>query len=182
MTHVIFSSEPIPGSIHQEGGRFRRSLLSWSVGLGVLALAAPASAFRLDFKDPEIEGYLDSTVTVATAMRTQSAKNPTFAASGNFNIFNDAGDIYSTPLTYLGELGISKGDYGFFTRFKYIYDYTLNSKDCDNCFGRTPGGMLDGVPEGTQDAFNKFSLLDAFVFGNWDVGGHALSARVGKQV
>ncbi|HEX4881939.1 MAG TPA: DUF1302 family protein [Porticoccaceae bacterium] len=150
--------------------------------MGVLALAAPASAFRFDFKDPEVQAYLDSTVTVATAMRTQSAKHPTFSASGNWNIFNDAGDIYSTPLTYLGEFGISKGDYGLFTRFKYIYDYTLNSKDCSNCEGRTPGGTLDGVPDGTQDAFNKFSLLDAFVFANWDVGGHALSARVGKQV
>ena len=182
MTHVIFSSEPIAGSIHQGGGGFRRSLLSWSVGLGVLALAAPASAFRFDFKDPEVEAYLDSTVTVATAMRTMGARHPTFQASGNWNIFNDGGDIYSTPLTYLGEFGMTKGDYGFFTRFKYVYDYTLNSKDCDNCFGRTPGGTLDGVPKGTQDAFNKFTLLDAFVFGNWDLGGHALSARIGKQV
>ena len=182
MTHVLFSSEPIPGSIRREGEGFRRSLLSWSVGLGVLALAAPASAFRLDFSDPEVEAYLDSTVTVASAMRTRGANHPTFQASGNWNIFNDAGDIYSTPLTYLGEFGMSKGDYGFFSRFKYIYDYTLNSKDCDNCFGRTPSGTLDGVPDGTQDAFNKFSLLDAFVFGSWDLGGHALSARVGKQV
>jgi hypothetical protein len=153
------------------------------LGAGVLALlAAPASALRLDFSDPEIEAYLDSTVSVSTAMRTQSARHPTFQASGNWNIFNDAGDIYSTPLSYLGEFGMSKGDYGFFTRFKYVYDYTLNSKDCDNCFGRTPAGTYDGVPEGTQDAFNKFTLLDAFVFGSWTVADRALSARVGKQV
>jgi hypothetical protein len=152
-------------------------------GLAALALvAAPASALRLEFSDPEIDAYLDSTVSVSTAMRTQSAKHPTFLASGNWNIFNDAGDIYSTPLTYLGEFGMSKGDYGFFTRFKYLYDYTLNSKDCDNCFGRTPAGTLDGVPDGAQDAANKFTLLDAFVFGNWTVADRALSARVGKQV
>jgi hypothetical protein len=153
------------------------------VGAAALALAAaPASAFRIDFKDPEIDAFLDSTVTVATAMRTRSATHPTFQASGNWNIFNDAGDIYSTPITYLGEFGISKGDYGFFSRFKYVYDYTLNSKDCDNCFGRTPGGTLDGVPDGAQDAFNKFTLLDAFVYGNWMLGDQALSVRVGKQV
>ncbi|MFZ5654172.1 MAG: DUF1302 family protein, partial [Pseudomonadota bacterium] len=52
------------------------------LGAGVLALlAAPASALRLDFSDPEIEAYLDSTVSVSTAMRTQSARHPTFQAS-----------------------------------------------------------------------------------------------------
>ncbi len=153
------------------------------MGLATLAmLAAPASAFQIDFKDPEVQAYLDSTVTVASAMRTQSARNPSFAASGNWSVFNDAGDIYSTPLTYLGELSVSKGDYGFFSRFKYMYDYTLNSKDCSNCEGRTLAGGFNGVPDGAQDAANKFTLLDAFVFGNWEVADRALSARIGKQV
>ena len=153
------------------------------LGASALALlAGPAAAFKIDFQDPEIRAYLDSTVTAATAMRVQSAKHPTFQASGNWNVFNDAGDIYSTPLTYLGELSIAKGDYGFFTRFKYMYDYTLNSKDCDNCFGRTPAGTLDGVPDGSQDAANKATLLDAFVYGAWTVADRQLAVRVGKQV
>jgi len=175
-----------PGSGAADRGFFakrKNNLLRDCVSFGVLALiAAPASAFRIDFEDPEIDAFLDSTVSVSSAMRTRSATHPTFSASGNWNVFNDAGDVYSTPLTYLGEFGISKGDYGFFTRFKYLYDYTLNSKDCDNCFGRTPGGTLDGVPDGAQDAANKFTLLDAFVYGNWTLGDRALSARAGKQV
>jgi hypothetical protein len=157
--------------------------MQWGLGASALALlAGPAAAFKIDFQDPEIKAYLDSTVTAATAMRVQSAKHPTFQASGNWNIFNDAGDIYSTPLTYLGELSIAKGNYGFFTRFKYLYDYTLNSKDCDNCFGRTPGGTLDGVPDGSQDAANKATLLDAFVYGAWTVADRQLAVRAGKQV
>lgn len=160
-----------------------RSSARWVLGVGVLALlSGPVQAFRFDLQDPEIEAYFDSTVTVATAMRTQSAKHPDFVSSGNWGLFNDAGDIYSTPLSYLGELGISKGDFGFFTRFKYLYDYTLNSKDCDNCFGRTPAGGLDGVPKGAQDAANKATLLDFFVYGNWMVADRALTARIGKQV
>ena len=153
------------------------------LGASALALlAGPAAAFKIDFQDPEIKAYLDSTVTAATAMRVRSAKNPGFTASGNWNVFNDAGDIYSTPFTYLGELSIAKGDYGLFTRFKYLYDYTLNSKDCDNCFGRTPAGTLDGVPDGSQDAANKATLLDAFVYGSWTVADRQLALRVGKQV
>lgn len=160
-----------------------RSSARWVLGVGVLALlSGPVQAFRFDLQDPEIEAYFDSTVTVATAMRTQSAKHPDFVSSGNWGLFNDAGDIYSTPLSYLGELGISKGDFGFFTRFKYLYDYTLNSKDCDNCFGRTPAGGLDGVPKGAQDAANKATLLDFFVYGNWMVADRPLTMRVGKQV
>jgi hypothetical protein len=153
------------------------------LGASALALlAGPAAAFKIDFQDPEIRAYLDSTVTAATAMRVESAKQPSFPASGNWSVFNDAGDIYSTPLTYLGELSIAKGDYGFFTRFKYMYDYTLNSKDCDNCFGNVPAGGLDGVPDGAQDAANKFTLLDAFFYGSLTVGDRQLGARVGKQV
>jgi hypothetical protein len=160
-----------------------RDAAKWGLGASALALlAGPAAAFKIDFQDPEIKAYLDSTVTVSSAMRTQSAKHPTFSASGNWNIFNDAGDIYSTPLTYLGELSIAKGDYGFFTRFKYLYDYTLNSKDCNNCFGRVAGGTLDGVPKGAQDAANKATLLDAFVYGSWTVADRQLAVRAGKQV
>jgi hypothetical protein len=160
-----------------------RGAAKWGLGASALALlAGPAAAFKIDFQDPEIKAYLDSTVTVSSAMRVRSAKHPTFSASGNWNVFNDAGDIYSTPLTYLGELSIAKGDYGLFTRFKYMYDYTLNSKDCDNCFGRTPGGTFDGVPKGSQDAANKATLLDAFVYGSWTVADRALALRAGKQV
>ena len=157
--------------------------MQWGLGATALALlAGPAAAFKIDFQDPDLKVYLDSTVTVSSAMRTQSAHHPTFQASGNWNIFNDAGDIYSTPLTYLGELSVSKGGYGFFTRFKYIYDYTLNAHDCSNCFGRTPGGQLNGVPKGAQDAANKAYLLDAFVYGSWTLGDHPLSMRLGRQV
>ena len=153
------------------------------LGASALALlAGPAAAFKIDFQDPEIKAYLDSTVSVSSAMRVESAKHPSFVASGNWSVFNDAGDIYSTPLTYLGELSIAKGDYGFFARFKYLYDYTLNSKDCDNCFGRTTAGGMDGVPEGAQDAANKATLLDAFAYGSWTVADRQLAARIGKQV
>jgi hypothetical protein len=68
--------------------------MQWGLGASALALlACPAAAFKIDFQDPEIKAYLDSTVTAATAMRVQSAKQPSFPASGNWNIFNDAGDM-----------------------------------------------------------------------------------------
>ena len=178
-----FSSSTGLAGTRRASRRWRsRDALCLGFGASALVLAGPALAFKIDFQDPEINAYFDSTVTVATAMRTQSAHDPSFAASGNWNVFPDAGDIYSTPLTYLGELSISKGNYGFFTRFKYIYDYTLNAHDCSNCFGRTEAGTLNGVSKGAQDAANKAYLLDAFVYGNWLVGDHPVSARLGRQV
>ncbi len=177
------SSTGLDGSRSTASAARLKGAAKWGLGASALALlAGPAVAFKIDFQDPEIKAYLDSTVTVSSAMRVESAKHPTFQASGNWNVFNDAGDIYSTPLTYLGELSISKGDYGFFTRFKYLYDYTLNSKDCNNCFGRVAGGTLDGVSKGAQDAANKATLLDAFVYGSWTVADRQLAVRVGKQV
>ena len=146
MKNGRFSSEQHTAIFGPRGGSYRPNPLALGVGVAVLALAAaPASAFRIDFNDPEIDAYLDSTVTVSTAMRTQSAKHPTFSASGNWNVFNDAGDIYSTPFTYLGEFGISKGDYGFFTRFKYLYDYTLKTRPLTSsglCMVEMPPPMM----------------------------------------
>ncbi|MBK6961319.1 MAG: hypothetical protein IPH23_09085 [Gammaproteobacteria bacterium] len=73
------------------------------LGASALALlAGPAAAFKIDFQDPEIKAYLDSTVSVSSAMRVESAKHPSFVASGNWSVFNDAGDIYSTPADLLG--------------------------------------------------------------------------------
>ena len=64
-----------------------RGAMQWGLGASALALlAAPAAAFKIDFQDPEIKAYLDSTVTAATSMRVQSAKHPTFSASGNWKL------------------------------------------------------------------------------------------------
>lgn len=148
----------------------------------VLALSvAPVQAMQFKFDDRNILFFVDSTFSASSAMRVQGADNG--AASGNRTIFPDSGDLYSTPLSLITELSISKGDLGFFTRASYIYDYTILDKDCSNCARPTPITAANGIDDPAQNlAGNKFRLLDFFIFNTWHFGEHPLAIRVGKQV
>lgn len=163
----------------------------------VLLASTQAQAFR--FEVGEWEGYADTVFSASAAMRVENSShvgsaNPT----GSDNLFRDAGDVYSTPVSFLTDFGMSKDGFGFLTRFSYTYDYTIMNKDCTNCtrpnvwpnapapfHGGTPAvEFVDGIDDEAQNlAGNKFTLYDAFVYGSWDVlGGHPLNVRIGKQV
>lgn len=147
---------------------------------GILTTVSSAHGFYLNFSDPDTFGYINTTFTASAAMRMQSANRRT--SSGASSIFNDAGDIYSTPTSLLTEISLRKGDYGIFSRISYTYDHAIMKKDCENCFRPTPSLALDGVPKDAQDvAGDKLRLLDLFVYGNWDLDDRRLNVRLGKQ-
>ena len=175
----------------------------------VLLASTQAQAFR--FQVGEWEGYADTVFTASAAMRVENAAHyGTADPTGGHNLFRDAGDVYSTPVSFLTDFGMSKDGFGFLTRFSYTYDHTIMEKDCSNCerpnvwpypAGSVTGGgpesvfhgyldgapvpeIIDGISDSAQNlAGNKFTLYDAFVYGSWEVfGGHPLNIRVGKQV
>ena len=174
----------------------------------VLLASTQAQAFR--FEVGEWEGYADTVFTASAAMRVENAAHyGTADPTGNHNLFRDAGDVYSTPVSLLTDFGMSKDGFGFLTRFSYTYDYTIMNKDCTNCerpnvwpypaggngspdssvfHGALDGGpapeTINGIADNAQNlAGNKFTLYDAFVYGSWDIfGGHPLNVRIGKQV
>jgi hypothetical protein len=174
--------------------RVRSSANSAHERLLIKAMACVASlvtgpAFALTFKSGEIEAFIDTTVTASAAMRTQGADTRSFIPgvsapySGNTQAFPDGGDIYSSPLSLLADMGVKKDNYGLFSRMSYTYDYTIMHKDCDNCFRPTPVGQLDGISNAGQNAAgNKFRVLDLFGHASWNPGGHLLNVRIGKQV
>ena len=175
------------------------SLSSSLLKAGTCALVLATSQVQaFEFKVGEFDAFFDTVFSASTAMRTESAKHHGAAdPSGNWSIFNDAGDIYSSPLSLLTDAGIGNGDFGLFTRFSYRYDYTIRSKDCSNCersnlWPYAPPAFNQGVPEqqlvdGIADqaqnqAGKKFTLYDLFVYGNFRVLDRPLNVRVGKQV
>lgn len=159
-----------------------------AVLVGTAALTA-APAMALTFKIGDLDAVVDTTLTASVAMRTQGADERSFIPgvaapySGNTQVFPDAGDIYSSPLSALVDLELKKDDYGLFSRVSYTYDYTIKNQDCDNCFRPTPVGALDGISGAGQNlAGNKLRVLDLFAHGTWHPSGHLLNLRVGKQV
>jgi len=157
--------------------------------MACVASLVTGPAVALTFKSGEIEAFIDTTVTASVAMRTQGADERSFIPgvsapySGNTQVFPDGGDIYSSPLSLLADMGVKKDNYGLFSRMSYTYDYTIMHKDCDNCFRPTPVGELDGISNAGQNAAgNKFRVLDLFGYSSWNPGGHLLNIRIGKQV
>jgi len=165
---------------------------------GCALVLASSQAHSFEFKVGELDAFVDTVFSASTAMRTESAKHHgTADPSGNWSVFNDAGDIYSSPLSLLTDAGIGNGDFGLFTRFSYRYDYTIRSKDCTNCersnlWPWAPAAFNQGLPEQqlvdgiSDDAQNlagkKFTLYDLFVYGNFRVLDRPVNVRVGKQV
>jgi len=177
------------------GTRFGRRPALIQAGFALALAATQAHAFELKFDDKSWKGYIDSTFTASAAMRVQGAdpSGQTSIATGNQSVFNDAGDVYSSPLSLLTEVGLQKDNYGFFSRFNYTYDYTIMQKDCTNCAAPVGAPSVAGIaagaprPNGIDDdgqvtAGNKFRVLDFFVYGGWDLGDHPANLRVGKQV
>lgn len=191
-------SAPVAGNVTGGVSRARPSLLAAGCALAFASLQA--HGFELEFEDSSWTGFIDSTLTASAAMRVQGADHKGFGSSGytsmatgNQTVFPDAGDVYSAPLSLLTEIGLQKDNYGFFSRLSYLYDPAIMNKDCSNCFGTirppSPAGIAggaprpDGIAEDAQDtAGNQFRVLDAFVYGNWELGAHPLNVRVGKQV
>ena len=170
--------------------RARTTLLAGAIGL---ALAA-GSAQALDLSTDEVSIQWDTTISYSMGMRLddpdedligKSALNPAvsllpiqeqIAAPGRFSVNSDDGnlnfdqyDLIFNQARITSELDISYRNYGAFIRGNYFYDFTLNNKD------RISDEAKDLV--GT-----RARLLDAYVWGNFDVGERQLSMRVGRQV
>jgi len=157
-------------------------------------LSSQAAAFQLDFDNRELTGYVDTTISFSAGMALKNANavagvtgsGNTPSSSGRQSVFDNAGDIYSAPITVLSDIGINYKDMGFFTRVGYTYDFALmdgaNACSSGTCSENSAAGTMDGVPEEAREEANRFRLYDFFVYKNFDIDGRGLNVRVGKQV
>ncbi|HVF33959.1 MAG TPA: DUF1302 domain-containing protein, partial [Candidatus Saccharimonadia bacterium] len=161
-----------------------------------LALAAPAVQ-AVDFQMGEgWTGAVDTTVSYGVSMRMEDPAenltgkarfNPLIGAQpnavqrtapGRFSVNSDDssynypedGDIFANTFKITSELSLNYEDtWGAFARASYFYDFENADKDELTELAR------DKVGE-------RFTMLDAFVFYNFDFGPGDGSARLGRQV
>jgi hypothetical protein len=102
---------------------------------------------------------------------------------GNLNYAKH--DAYSQIIKGVHDIQLSKDNFGAFVRFKYWYDYAL--KDGDVLHGNSNNGYVPNTPL-SDDGFennSKFSgvtLLDAYIYGSFDLGEAPVDIRLGRQV
>jgi Protein of unknown function (DUF1302) len=153
------------------------------VMLAVVA-AAPTHAFEFKNEAGDITGNFDTTISVGASWRMQG-RDPALIGivnggtsrspnedDGDLNY--DKGDLYSTPLKMTLDFELKYKNYGLFARGSYFYDFTYSDQTVSPITGFGPAGR--------DRLGNDGELLDLFVYGNFDVGGRSLNARLGQQV
>lgn len=173
-----------------------RNKLAHSIALVLLtaSIAAPASA--VEFNLGEIEGRFDSQLSVGSSWRMSDANSDLFsvpnggtgAGGGSFDDGTQnyaKGDAFSTVFKGVHDLQLSKDNLGVFVRGKYWYDYAQSEGNANH--GHIPNGYASNS-ELDDSGFNdyaKFSgaeILDAYIFGSFDIDDKPLDVRLGRQV
>lgn len=105
------------------------------------------------------------------------------ADDGNLNF--DKGDLVSSVFKGVSDLSIDGGNWGAFFRAKYWYDYVIEEEEFAH--GHTANNYTPNVTL-NDNQLNDFAqgsgveLLDAFVYGFFDIGDMPASLKVGRQV
>ena len=178
----------------------RKSLTAVSLSIAALFAVPAAHAFELKLEDGW-KGSLDTTMSLGTSMRMQSADPGLFSGengtrvgtsggtggsntdSGNLNW--DKGDQFSTLFKVTSDLSLSKGQMGAFARVKAWYDYALEDQEVRAGHHGTNWALNSKLSDSGYDRLQKFSgiaLLDAYVYNTFDVAGKPLQLRLGNQV
>ena len=163
-------------------------------------IVASNAAQAVEFNFGEANLQIDNLVSVGAGFRTSKqdcthvAKPNGGCSAGNGagiglndddgNINTDQWDPYTTTVKITTDFDLQWQNFGAFVRTKAFYDYWVNEElgTRNNRFGKRP--LVDAARGDQARDFGgrSFDILDAFVYGNFDVSGMPLNVRVGKQV
>ncbi len=171
----------------------RRGTLGTAISLALITLvSAPVQA--IEFSSGDWSGTIDTTLSYGASMRVQERDdeliglaniNPLIgtrplaeqiAAPGRFsvngddgNLNYDDGDLFSNAFKITTEFSVNyRENWGGFARASYFYDWENADRP----------GLTE---EARERVGTNLTLLDAFVFHNFNVDGHEGSIRVGRQ-
>jgi hypothetical protein len=158
-----------------------------------VAASSPANAATWDWGD--WSGSWDNTVSYGISWRAEDP-DPALIGKGNGgtgeailtddgNLNFESGDIFSNIVKGTSELELDNGQFGFFGRIKYWYDFELENGNMPH--GHVANDYAAGTPLNDSDfadyaQFSGLELLDLFVYGAFDIGDMPLDLRLGRQV
>ncbi|PYC28571.1 DUF1302 domain-containing protein [Aquipseudomonas alcaligenes] len=150
-----------------------------------LASTLAAPAYAVSFNIGEIEGQLDSSLSVGASWSMRGADPDLIGVnnggdglsqtSDDSHLNFKKGETFSKIFKGIHDLELKYGDTGVFVRGKYWYDFELKDesrlfKDIDDS-NRKEGAQSSGA-----------EILDAFVYHNYAIADQPGSVRLGKQV
>lgn len=154
-----------------------------------LLVVVPVQAVEFSFADNEISGSLDTTLSYGQLWRVQGqSKNNDDVNVNDGNRNFDTG-LVSEVFKITSDLEMNYQNYGVFVRGTAFYDTQIMDKRNDFNSGDRPAQPSQNFPR--DDSFTRDTrhsagrdaqILDAYVYGSWDVAERPLSARLGRQV
>lgn len=158
-------------------------------GMLPLLAAAPAQAAEFSFADNEISGSLDTTLSYGQLWRVQGQSRDNDDVNVNDGNRNFDTGLVSEVFKVTTDLEMNYQNYGLFVRGTAFYDTQIMDKRNDYYNGNRIAQPSQNTPNDdrfTRDtrhaAGRDAQILDAYIYGNWDVAEHPLSARLGRQV
>ncbi|MDE1165690.1 MAG: DUF1302 domain-containing protein [Pseudomonas sp.] len=158
-------------------------------GLLPLLACGPVSAVEFSFLEDEIKGSLDTTVSYGQLWRTQGRDKTNDDVNINDGNRNFDPGLVSEVYKITSELGASYKNYGIFLRGTAFYDTQIMDRGNDYYHNNNPAQPSQNAPRDNrfshatrQNAGRNAELLDAYVYGDWDVGNMPVRGRLGRQV
>ncbi|MTI15387.1 DUF1302 domain-containing protein [Sansalvadorimonas verongulae] len=162
--------------------------------LASILAVAPVQAVEFDLMDGNVSGSLDTTVSYGAMWRVQGQDKNNDSMNGNDGNRNYDTGIVSQVYKITSDLELNYENYGLFARGTAFYDSELGGS---TNYGKKswhadqPSQAQNANPNNPANRFTKDArdisgkdaqLLDAYVYGSWDVMDRPVDVRLGKQV
>src|SRR5690606_19532350 len=154
-------------------------------GILPLLMAMPAAAVEFSFSEGEVTGSLDTTLSYGQMYRVQGRDKSNDDTNGNDGNRNFDTGLVSEVFKITSDLEVNYQNYGAFIRGTAFYDTQIMDKRNDNDdylpSQRYPHNN-HFADEAREKAGRSAEILDAYLYGNWDVAGMPLTVKAGRQV
>lgn len=158
-------------------------------GVLPLLVAAHAHAVEFSFAEGEVNGSIDTTVSYGQLWRVQGQDKSNNDINGNDGNRNFDTGLVSEVYKVTSDFEVTYQNYGAFVRGTAFYDTQIMDKRNDYYDANTPNQPSQNYPnddsftyETRHKAGRNAEILDAYVYGNWDVADMPVGARLGRQV
>ena len=158
-------------------------------GVLPLLVAAHANAVEFSFAEGEVNGSIDTTVSYGQLWRVQGQDKTNDDINGDDGNRNFDTGLVSEVYKVTSDLEVTYQNYGAFVRGTAFYDTQIMDKRNNFYDSSTPAQPSQNYPnddsftyETRHKAGRNAEILDAYVYGNWDVADMPVGARLGRQV
>lgn len=158
-------------------------------GILPLLVTAQAQAVEFSFANDEVSGSIDTTVSYGQLWRVQGRDKSNDDINTNDGNRNFDTGLVSEVYKITSDLEATYKNYGMFVRGTAFYDTQIMDKRNDYLSNNDPAQPSQNFPkddsftyETRHKAGRDAQILDAYLYGNWDVADMPVTGRIGKQV